>query len=463
MQKAFVDLHRRLSHLTSFASGLILVAGEGEGHQQAFVGEFLASQGDELNLAYIKANTGKEAASYRQTLVNQLIGNISLDPRRPLSQTLDKLLDSDPQPMLICISAADALPDELLRELWQLVQKMHEQPMCVILFGSLPWVERITPLLPGPARPIQVNYNFTEQDAQSGTELERMIAQKRQAFNARLAARQEQVEQKDVPKRSSIMLRLLIVFVFLGSFGGVLGWFYKAELDVFWAKDAQSQIDVPASVPVEAAKVEPEAVPPSIELPEPQAQQMVPPPAEQHSESPVQVSLELSQANADSTDELVADWQSQAEKIQPPALEQQPREPEPETNLETVASVASEITTDSLPEAPQVPALSETSLWNEAEVLALPPTAFVLQLSAASDPSLLQRFIQTNQMEGLTWRYETRRYGGPWHVVLSNQSFESLEQARIYIHSLPVAVQSENPFAKTVRQVHNEIDLLKAQ
>ncbi|MBN7819625.1 SPOR domain-containing protein [Bowmanella yangjiangensis] len=467
MQRAFVDLHKRLSHLTSFTSGLIFVAGEGAGHQQAFAGEFLANQDDEFNLAYIKASEGKDIAYFRQALVNQLMGNISLDPRRPLPQTLQKLLDKDPQPMMICISAADLLPDELVGELWHVVQQLHEQRFCVILFGSRHWTERVKPSLSGSVLPIQVNYDFTEQDALSGTELERMIAQKRQAFNARLAARQVQVEPVSA-KRPAILLRLLVLITFAICFSSVLGWFYKDELMAYWVQSDEQK------TAVLAVQSEPETLAPIPEIlaaQEPQAT-VIETSATAVDENNVNSELPLS--DSATSDELVADWQSQADKIQPPsvpvAVEVKPEENTADTTVndalasESIARPSD--TEESLPAAQDDQEESPVSLtypWNEAEVLALAANRFVLQLSAASDASLLSNFIQANQLEATTWRYETRRYGGSWYVLLSNQSFDSLEQARAYASSLSASVQAENPFAKTVRQVQEEIQLLGMQ
>ena len=59
-----------------------------------------------------------------------------------------------------------------------------------------------------------------------------------------------------------------------------------------------------------------------------------------------------------------------------------------------------------------------------------------------------------------SWVYVTQRYGGDWHVLLLAQSFTSLEQARAAVSGLSAELQGIRPFAKSLKQVHKEINTL---
>jgi DamX protein len=95
--------------------------------------------------------------------------------------------------------------------------------------------------------------------------------------------------------------------------------------------------------------------------------------------------------------------------------------------------------------------------FDEAQILSLPSDTFVLQLSGMQNLSVLRAYIADNNLEASTWVYKTQRYGGPWYVVLLNQSFNSIEASGLAAETLSPSVRQDNPFAKTTRQVQQEI------
>lgn len=466
MHKAYQDLHKRLSHLTSFVSGMIVLAAEGEGHQQAFAGEFLASQGSDCNLAYIKATAGKEAASYRQQLASQLMGNISLDPRRPLNHSLMKLLERDPQPVLIFITGANHLPVELILELWNTVQQLSEQQFCVVLVGSNDWASYAQQKLPGPGQPVLLTHDFAGLESVSGSELDRLIAEKRKAFNARLAARNAPPMEKARSALQSGWMKVALSLIFVVSFVGLMAFLYRDSLSSIWLQS--SQIVKDSSAPINKAQMDKQATSDALS-------------DSVTTDVPVAEDIQLASVSAVETlpdkssqaDELVSDWQSLLEKMQPAeeSVESEPPGMQPESDAsltEPVQVVAPPVQQPDMEsaqiadQAGSVPAQSAFA-WDEEKLLALPPDTYLLQLSAASDVTVLNGFIQANQLAPSTWRYQTLRYGGPWYVLLAGESFASLALARSAVSGLPQVVQRENPFAKTAKQVQEEIQRTAAQ
>jgi DamX protein len=108
---------------------------------------------------------------------------------------------------------------------------------------------------------------------------------------------------------------------------------------------------------------------------------------------------------------------------------------------------------------PEMPEITAERFYEFAEeaLLALPEPAILLQLSGIQNRLVLDEFIADNQLQDVVWIYQTTRYGGAWHVVLFNQRFDSVNEARQAVELLPSSVRSTKPFAKDLRQIKREI------
>jgi DamX protein len=132
--------------------------------------------------------------------------------------------------------------------------------------------------------------------------------------------------------------------------------------------------------------------------------------------------------------------------------------------IDTLA-LASKVNEDSLLTAPEqaaTPVIQELTNegfyeFSEETLLALPEPAILLQLSGIQNRIVLDEFIADNQLQDLVWVYQTTRYGGAWHVVVFNQRFDSVNEARQAAELLPSAMRSTEPFAKDLRQIKLEI------
>ncbi|MDU0352794.1 DamX protein [Paraglaciecola aquimarina] len=92
-----------------------------------------------------------------------------------------------------------------------------------------------------------------------------------------------------------------------------------------------------------------------------------------------------------------------------------------------------------------------------ATLSTLPSNLFVIQLTAMSNFSLLKEYIEDENLSDSVWLYTTQRYGGNWYVLIYNQHFDTINQARQQISQLPSQMLKNEPFAKTMRQVQQEI------
>lgn len=95
--------------------------------------------------------------------------------------------------------------------------------------------------------------------------------------------------------------------------------------------------------------------------------------------------------------------------------------------------------------------------FDETTLLAMPAVSIVLQLSGIQNPAVLESYLSNNNLKTSTWVYETKRYGGPWYVVLYKESFGSVDAALSQLASLPEDVKKAQPFAKSINQIQREI------
>ena len=75
--------------------------------------------------------------------------------------------------------------------------------------------------------------------------------------------------------------------------------------------------------------------------------------------------------------------------------------------------------------------------------------------------SILQDYIRDEQLGQQLWLYKTQRYGGDWYVLLSNQHFSTIENAREAIINFAAAMLKNIPFVKSIEQVKQEISVSK--
>lgn len=96
-----------------------------------------------------------------------------------------------------------------------------------------------------------------------------------------------------------------------------------------------------------------------------------------------------------------------------------------------------------------------TSSSPQARILALPANQFTLQVLGASSRANVEQFVQRHSGSSLLW-YETRNNGNPWFVVIQG-SYASREAARSALAGLPAELRNQQPWVRSLEEVHAEI------
>lgn len=227
----FADLSQRLEHLIAYSSQMVFISGEQMGNQQKFVEAFLGARQNEMDIIYLTGNSFHNEEDVRTEFAKQLLGQA---PRLDLS--LLQLLstrENKSLPLLITITRAERLPDQILQELWDLVLQnrfaRNHQQINILLFGEQEWAERTKAWLPtnNNDKPVLLTSETVEVQAEQEVEgdLDAYIKEKRKEFNERLKTRALAYEPpKSVWK--NWWIKLLALCTFIVCFSGIMIWQY---------------------------------------------------------------------------------------------------------------------------------------------------------------------------------------------------------------------------------------------
>jgi len=481
------ELNNRLDYLISYSSQLVFVCSDKIQQQSKVVESFLAQQNEQADLALLTANELTPLVIYREKLFRQLISQSqSADFNRPLNQLLAPL-NNHSGPILINIFQAEKLPNKLVRELWDLVLQSrfanNKQHLNVLLMGHSEWAESAKSALGAKSKeqPIVLNslidIQHNETDGTAGIEstdgfsnLEAFIQDKRKKFAQRLEERHYQPYVSQ-PIYKKWWVAILFGLAFLSIFGGMLGWQYpekvEALLAFFNTQFATEEQQLSPSDSIELAM--PTPVKTLLPAPQPVAEFVLP------TDLP-------GVKNVSTKDVLVTDWTTASTKLAAQSKKilietsnidssvdnnEQPTEIaeieiQPNTvddyKIEDNVELAPLIKQQSLP-LDQVEQNQKSAFFgpDPEVILALPAENFVIQIAAMANISILQEYVRDEQLSQQLWLYKTQRYGGDWYVLLKNQDFASIDDARAEILNLAEAMLRNTPFVKKVAQVKQEI------
>lgn len=492
------ELHERLEYLVNYSSQLIFVSGDSIAQQQRTLEAFVFQQHDDTEIAYVTAEPDMDLSDYRRQLCRQLLGQVVGSYVRPLNELLSSLNQHE-GPILITLTQAQHIPDKLLQELWDLVLQSrfagNKQHLNVLLFGETKWAENAKQWLPAKNTdtPLLISSQSVHSDPEE-SELDKLIARKRENFQQHMARRYGHSNQATRPKLKSPWFLTAVASVFLVIFGSLVAWQYGNEIGSLFSPIGSepvpesndmvapgSAFDKIVEPPPEAATAasdtparrEP-ALPSDIEndsqlvtqwreavdaLPR---QSRNPSEAEASVQDPVSPGAvrnnekaQAPQADPETRTELGATLPLTKDDIAKGA-EQQTQPPEKQQLTDNNATkMADSINVDGTKLDTGTPARSDTD--NEMLAGSVRQNDFMLQLAGLKDKELLAQFVSDNNLSALTKVYRTQRYGGDWYVLLFHQPFSSLKEARQALSSLPEYQGRENAFVKRGSQILEEL------
>ncbi|WP_372621159.1 SPOR domain-containing protein [Alteromonas stellipolaris] len=500
------ELHERLEYLVNYSSQLVFVSGDSIAEQQQTLEAFVYQQHDDTEIAYLTAESNMEISDYRGQLCRQLLGQVVGSFVRPLNELLSAL-NSHEGPVLIAITQAEHMPDKLLQELWDLVLQSrfagNKQHLNVLLFATTKWAENAKKWLPAKNTdtPLLISSQSISSNLQAskpqGSELDRMISQRREAFQAHLDKRNLPVEATPSNPLTSTGFYIAIALVFLLTFGGLVTWQYGDSISSLFSPIAQQP------KPSESENVVPGSA--FSKVADNQVEQPIAPTPD--NESNVELvtdwkgavsSLDrntdgkvagdvTNSALIDSTsdpDTLVAGTPMQISNQEPQQQVISSEGANSASSLNTPDSVAAK---HALNESTQTAKAQQASVQVQSQsddgstsesATSTPPTSaiteilrpdmvlpndFVIQMVGIKDKNVVSQFIAQHNLYAVTRQYVTTRYGGDWHVVVFHQPFKSLTDARTALSALPDYPTKNEAFIKRGQQILDEMALVAGE
>lgn len=227
----YQDISQRLEYLVAHSSQMVFVTGEDMAIQKGFVEAFLGQQSKHANVAFLGAKKGKKVDYYRQLLAEQL-GFENLNQHQSLVQSFGSRSDKT-TPVLIAVTNAELMTQDMLRELWDLVLQNRfartSEQINILVFGEQSWAEEVKAWLPtnNNDKPVLLTTQTLEYEEEHEVEgdLEEMIANRRKLFQERLKARSLNY-YGETPVLKAWWFRLLTACFFVVSFSAILIWQY---------------------------------------------------------------------------------------------------------------------------------------------------------------------------------------------------------------------------------------------
>jgi DamX protein len=98
-----------------------------------------------------------------------------------------------------------------------------------------------------------------------------------------------------------------------------------------------------------------------------------------------------------------------------------------------------------------------TFSFGREELKAMSPRSYTLQLAAVNSLAEVQTFIERHQLQGKVNVYPTLRNDVEWYII-TYSNYPTIQMARDAVETLPKSLQSMGPWAKSLSQVHREIE-----
>ncbi|WCE29913.1 AAA family ATPase [Vibrio sp. SCSIO 43137] len=512
-----IDLLDRLRLLTRFGSNLTNISGIKGSGKSWIAQRYLEAWSQDKNQSLLMCHPSQTDEQRRATILKQLVSSPLFNEQDTIVNSFNRLIEDQPCDIVIVIDDAQLLSESLLAELWSLVLEAQSNPawnINVVLFTQ---GDRLDPILSRLSYGQETKPLALEIEALSEKEVEMFVellvvkylpedARKRvrnQALKAPplpgalMALGEQKVEKRIIIRSiigSPVKIAILALALLLLIAGGYLWLFSQPgpeRQDLITSSQDSTQQEsaspeqtvIPATTTEETVAAESGAdqqasttsssapqggqdslvdnsgLPP--EIPDNMAsvgqsddgQRVVVP------STVVDALLEGKQADTQIIDSAIEDATQKAL-----AEENEPATSVAETanadNIEPVApTIEQEPLTDGEPEVERSEAAPPlvTFSFAKQELLAISDRNYTLQLAALLSLEEVQSFINTHSLQDRVRIYPTLRNNTQWYIV-TYKDFSTIQAARNAREELPESVQQLDPWAKSMLQVHREIE-----
>ncbi len=495
-----LELLERLQLLTNFGSNLITVGGAQGSGKSWLAQHYLESWAEDKNQSLLMCHPNQDDTQRRSTILNQIVSDPYYNPQDSLVDSLATILDGESCDVVIVIDDAHLLNESLISELWMLVLESQANPkwtVNVVLFAQSNSLESLlTRLSYGQEhKPIDLEIEPLNQE-EADRFFEHLVMRyveddmERRARSAYrkvkllpgeiMAIGEQKVEKRIIIRSivgSPINIALIVVVLLLLLGGG------------YWWMMSQPSPDERAEQI--ASNLEQTVIPTLPELNSGEQDQMVDQNMENVDGTPDDMQNPSFDGAVDDSLSLPPDLVGDAASVGSAEDENQRvvitsdvvdaimegKADEADTKViddvveqatvTTEVSDSSQIntTTSNEPESalavePIVEEAPETIIrfsFAREELKAYSPRSYTLQLAAMNTLEEVQRFIDEHNLDGQVYVYPTVRGDLDWYIVTFS-NYPTIQVARDAVATLSQELQQLDPWAKSLSQVHREID-----
>ncbi|WP_413112786.1 SPOR domain-containing protein [Thaumasiovibrio sp. DFM-14] len=484
-------LHR-LQFLTRFSSNLIQVTGP-EGAGKSFISQQYLSHWafPQSRKALLICHPQQSDEQHRRILLEQLYRGAVFNEQDSLAQSICHLHSPQAEKLLLVIDDAHRLSPVLVAELLALVQEVQRDgvgQVNVLLFSLMGRLDKyLSQASHGQGMlPVEVELlPFDEAEAHHFTELMlthlRSDANVRRIIKMQLAAtaafpgsiigllHQEKVEMSTSSSRSLSSLALLFtLLLILGA--SVVFWFFPTN----GQSDPQviSVLDEDGPMEIDNVKSQPGN---SVALPDfketkPTTSTVIVDGVEDTKPMPPELFSDgMTVGRKDDRDRVVLPGEvvdsiiteqemgGDGRLAVATSIEQQIKPAIEAVTLDVDEALAAQVSEQEAVVVDEMAADPVELVLSDAELSAIAPSNYALQLAAMRSLSATAQFIESIEMSDDASVYQTLRNGETWYIVVTG-AYASVELARTAINRLPAKAQAVQPWVKAYRQIHTEIE-----
>ncbi|MGR5246452.1 AAA family ATPase [Vibrio sp. PNB23_22_6] len=493
-----IELLDRLGLLTNFGSNLIAVNGHAGYGKSWLAQRYLELGASNKNQCLLLCRTNQDDVQHRTLILNQIVSDALFNQQDRLIDSFVRIIGNDSCDIAIVVDDAHLLSETLLSELWILVLEAQANPkwkINVVLFTIAGKIESVLARLSygQELKPVEVDIEMLS-EVEARRFFESLVvryvdddAEKRvrDAFKKVepvpgdiMALGGMKMEKRIIIRSmvgSSRNIALLVLVLLLLAVGGYW-WMYNQPSPEEKAQQMTGSLEQTAIPTLTEPEVESSvgvSVGTSMETD-----------ADSHSDLfnvtddsdalPPVVTGEVASVGSEEAQQRVVIESDVVDAL----LEGKPEH----ANTAKIDAVvkASEASLQSSASSSLIKVVeaedSETSVGSDSdlasrqpvlkfsfareELKALSPRAYTLQLAAMTSMEDVQVFLDLHQLNHQVRIYPTVRSGTEWYII-TYQDYPTIQLARDAVEGLPDSLKSVSPWAKSLSQVHREIDRVK--
>ncbi|KIF50866.1 SPOR domain-containing protein [Vibrio owensii] len=484
------ELLDRLSLLTNFGSNLIAVNGQ-SGYGKSWLAQrYLELGASNKNQCLLLCHSNQDDVQRRMLILSQIVSDALFNQQDTLLDSLERILGDEVCDIAIVVDDAHLLSETLVSELWMLVLAAQANPkwkINILLFTQSGRLESVLSRISygQELKPVELDIEMlSEVEARRffeslviryvDDESEKRV---RDAFKkvdpipGDIMALGEMKVEKRIIIRSIVGSPLniaLVVLVLLLLAAGGYWWMYnqpspddkaqqitgtieqtaiptltEPEVQISGADSAIS--DASDTTELTGATDDSDSLPPAV------------------TEEVASVGTEDKQQRVVIESDVVdALLEGKPEEANTNEIKQVVEESVPQAQSSSNSSLINVVQTSEQPKTTQANSTKPIVKFSFAreELKALSPRAYTLQLGAMTAMEDVQTFLDEYDLNGKVRIYPTVRSGTEWYII-TYQDYPTIQLARDAVESLPDALKSVSPWAKSLGQVHREIDRVK--